>query len=94
MIGIDAQLGELDREEVLVRAGEIADRDDLALEIGELVDVGIGARQNAHAAAMGAGRDLDVKALLQRLQPAQRHAETGIAFPVAMASSNWSVEPE
>jgi len=30
---------------------------------------------------MGAGGDLDVKALLQRLQPAQRHAETRVALP-------------
>ena len=29
---------------------------------------------------MGAGGDLDVEALLQRLQPAQRHAEPGIAL--------------
>src|SRR3954447_12254285 len=29
---------------------------------------------------MGAGGNLDVKALLERLQPAQRHAETGIAL--------------
>ena len=71
----------MDREEVLVGAAEIADCDDLALEIGELGDAGVGARQDAHAAAMGAGGDLDVKALLQRLQPAQSHAEPGIAFP-------------
>ena len=73
-------LGELDREEVLVGTGEIADRDDLALEIRELVDAGIDAGQHAHAAAMGAGRDLDVKSLLQRLEPAQRHAEPGVAL--------------
>ena len=70
LVRIDALLGELDREKILVRSAEIADRDDLALEIGELVDAGIGARQHAHAAAMGPGGDLDVKALLQRLQPA------------------------
>lgn len=29
---------------------------------------------------MGAGGDLDVKPLLQRLQPAQRHAEAGVAL--------------
>ena len=80
LVGIDALLGELDREEILVGSGEIADGDDLALEIGELVDAGIGARQHPHAAAMGARGDLDVKALLQRLQPAQRHAEPGIAL--------------
>ena len=75
---IDALLGELDREEVLVRSAEIADPHDLALEVGELVEPRIRARQNAHAAAMGARRNLDVKSLLQRLQPAQRHAEARI----------------
>ncbi len=30
---------------------------------------------------MGAGDDLDVEALLQRLQPAQRHAQARIGFP-------------
>ena len=80
LVRIDAELGKLDREEVLVGSGEIADGDDLALEIGELVDAGIGARQHAHAAAMRARRDLDVKALLERLEPAQRHAEPGIAL--------------
>ena len=29
---------------------------------------------------MRAGGDLDIKALLQRLQPAQRHAEAGVAL--------------
>lgn len=76
--GIDAEFRELDQEEILIRTGEIADRDDLALEIGELVDARIRARQHPHAAAMGAGGDLDVEALLKGLQPAQRHAETGI----------------
>jgi hypothetical protein len=80
LVGIDAQLGELDREEVLVRSAEIPDGHDLALEVRELVDAGIGARQHAHAAAMGSGGDLDVKTLLQRLQPAQCHAETGVAL--------------
>lgn len=58
----------------------IADRDASALEIGELGHAGFGAAQHAHAATMGAGGDLDVKALLQWFQPAQRHAETGIAL--------------
>ena len=80
LVGVDAKLGELDREEVLVGPGEIADCDDLALEIGELFDAGTGTRQHAHAAAMGARRDLDVKPLLQRFQPAQRHPEPGIAL--------------
>src|SRR5882724_2686735 len=80
LVGIDALPGELDREEILVRSAEIADRDDFPLEVGKLVDARIGARQNPHAAAMGAGGDLDIKTLLERLQPAQRHAETGIGF--------------
>jgi len=37
LVGIDAQLGKLDRKEVLVGAGKIADRHDLALEIGKLL---------------------------------------------------------
>jgi hypothetical protein len=80
LVGVDAKLGELDREEILVGSGEVADGDDLALEIGELVDSGTGTCQHAHAAAMGARRDLDVKPLLQWLQPAQRHPEPGIAL--------------
>jgi hypothetical protein len=51
-----------------------------AFQVGKLVDTRIGARQNAHAAAMGAGGDLDIKTLLKRLQPAQRHAETCIGL--------------
>jgi len=79
-VRIDAELGQLDREEILVRSGQIADRDDLALEIGELLHAGIGACQHAHAAAMRARGDLDVEALLQRLEPAQRHPESGVAL--------------
>src|SRR6266404_5126723 len=37
-VGIDALLGELDRKEILVWSTEIADRDDLALEVGQSVD--------------------------------------------------------
>ena len=66
LVRIDALLGELDREKILVRSAEIADRDDLALEVGEFVDTGIGARNDAHAAAMGSGRDPDVDPLFQR----------------------------
>src|SRR5260221_9208903 len=80
LVGIDALLGELDREEILVRSCEVADRDDLALEVGKLVDARIRARQNAHAATMGSSGDLDVKALLDRFQPAQCHAEPGICL--------------
>src|SRR5467141_1411656 len=63
LVGVDAPLCELDREEILVRPSEIADRDDLALEVGKLVDARIRARQNAHATAMSASRYLDVKPL-------------------------------
>jgi hypothetical protein len=80
LVGIDALLRKLDREEILVRPAEIADRNDLALEIRQLVDARIGAREHAHAAAVGSGRDLDVESLLQRLQPAQRHAETSVSL--------------
>src|SRR3984957_6212163 len=37
LVGIDALLGELDREEILVRSAEIADCDDLALEAAKFV---------------------------------------------------------
>ena len=52
----------------------------LPLRSASLSTPEFGARQHAHAAAMGAGHDLDVKALLQRLQPAQRHAEAGVGL--------------
>src|SRR5258707_1849676 len=80
LVGIDALLGELDREKILVRSCEVADRDDLALEVGKLVDARIRARRNAHAATMGSSGDLDVRALLERFQPAQWHAEPGICL--------------
>jgi hypothetical protein len=67
-----------DREEILGRRVHIAHRDGLALEIGDLIDPGIGRRQQAHAAAVEARDDLDVEALLHRLQPAQRHADGGV----------------
>ena len=40
----------------------------------------VGGRQQAHAAAVQAGDDLDVEALLHRLQPAQRHADGGVGL--------------
>ena len=52
----------------------------LPLRSASLSTPEFGLRQHAHAAAMRAGGDLDVKALLQRLQPAQRHAEAGVGF--------------
>ena len=79
-IGVDALFCQLDRKEVLVRTGEITDRDDLAFQIGKLVDARIHMGQHAHAAAMGAGGDLDIKPLLQRLQPAQGHTKTRVGL--------------
>jgi hypothetical protein len=90
---IDALLGELNREEVLVRSAEIADAHDLALEVGELVEPRVRARQNAHAAAMRAGRNLDVNPCSSGFSQRSAMPSPASDLPVAIASSNWSVEP-
>ena len=80
LFGIDAGAMQHDREEVAVGRGEVGDADRLALELLELGDAAVAGREQPHAAAMDAGRDLDVEAVLQRLQPAQRHADAGISL--------------
>jgi hypothetical protein len=69
-----------DREEVLVRRAHVAGADGLALEVLERCDAACLGGQQAHATAMDGGGDAHVKALFQRLEPAQRHADAGVGL--------------
>ena len=80
LVRIDAGVVQHDGEEVAIGRGEVGDADRLALEIADLANAAGGRREQAHAAAMDAGRDLDVEAAFQRLQPAQGHADAGVGL--------------
>ena len=77
---VEAELGEADGKEVLIRRAQVGGADGLALQVFQRSDAaGLGCQQ-AHAAAVGGGGDADVESLLQRFQPAQRHADPGIGL--------------
>ncbi len=76
--GVNTGLMQQDREEIFARRSKVCDPDGLAFEIGQLLDPGGLQRNQTRAAAMGPGGDLDVEALLQRLEPTQRHADAAV----------------
>ncbi len=55
-----------------IRSGHVGDADGLPLQALEAAERRVFSRQQVQTAAVGPGGELDVKALLQRLQPAQR----------------------
>ena len=67
-------------EEVFIRPGHVGDADGLSLQALEAAERRVFGRQQVQTAAVGPGGELDVKALLQRLQPAQRHPHPGVGL--------------
>ena len=67
-------------EEVFIRPGHVGDADGLSLQALEAAERRVFSRQQVQTAAVGPGGELDVKALLQRLQPAQRHPDAGVGL--------------
>ena len=67
--GIDASLENRDLEHRLRRSAHAESRDRLALDVLEVLEPGFLRREQAAAAAMRADEQLDVEALLERLQP-------------------------
>ena len=67
-------------EEIFIRPGHVGDADGLSLQALEAAERRVFSRQQVQTAAVGPGGELDVKALLQRLQPAQRHPHPGVGL--------------
>ena len=63
-----------------MRACHVGDADGLSLQALEAVERRVFGRQQVQTAAVGTGGELDVKTLLQRLQPAKRHPHPGVGL--------------
>ena len=90
---VDALLGELDREKVLVGATEIADADDLALEIGELVEPELARDRTRMQPPWVPAAILTSNPCSSGFSQRSAMPRPASDLPVAIASSNWSVEP-
>jgi hypothetical protein len=77
---VDAPFGQGDQEKVLRRAGLVANRNNLAAQRFQTVDIRSLGPEEPDAAAMHAGGDADVESLLEWLQPTERHSDAGVGL--------------
>src|SRR5438874_2512317 len=77
---IDTILGEHDGAKVLGWACLVTDGDSLAAQRFQASNVGSVGAEKPNAAAVHAGGDSNIEALLQRLEPAQCHPDARVRF--------------